>query len=595
MRAFYVLLLALVAAGSTKADLGEIDTFEVIDSTETTITLQWTITASDQNPIKYTVVEDAFISTDVQCGDVCQHKFEYLQPCTEHQFEVTAFYMVNGAPESTNPSQLTGSTKGAAPDAPTSLVSVDHNHNVDLTWVPPADVACLDHWQVCYRLKGTTNDTCETTNLESITLHGLDKCAEMVSSIRGVTPGGVYGKTLPGNFKMGYGDPSEVRDLVVGLVTNNTVELKWNNPLTNPKCVQKYSIDYGQSSRTKTLADASYDNHATISDLQGCTNYDFEVAPVSESEFQAAPVIVSAETLESAPLEITDIKVETDNSGSIIVNWTPNAEDNCQFTWKVCYHDETNPGDECFLTEGENGENYEIQINIEACTKYDVGVSGVSPSGLIGNFLYGSVRTWDAKPSAVQSLTVEQTDVNLIEISFMEPADNAKCVAGYDVATTDLSNGKSMKPHHSKSMNAHHDDYLTDLEACSEYEITVTAYTRTDGVVSDAVSVTASTKEGPVSGPREFGTHDNEVTETSIALVWYEPSDNHRCTGSYTLSWTGASDGSVEITEVSYQVIHTVTGLVCGGEYDFTLEVSSKDGQAGTDGPITYHTATLPC
>ncbi|CAL4112875.1 unnamed protein product, partial [Meganyctiphanes norvegica] len=97
MRVFSMLLLTLVAAESSKADLCEIDTFQIINQTETSLTIEWTLSQCDQPPVIYTLVEDNFISTDVQCQAPCQHSFEYLDPCTGHVFSVTPCYIVNGA------------------------------------------------------------------------------------------------------------------------------------------------------------------------------------------------------------------------------------------------------------------------------------------------------------------------------------------------------------------------------------------------------------------------------------------------------------------------------------------------------------------
>jgi len=391
---------------------------------------------------------------------------------------------------------------------------------------------------------------------------------------------------------MGYGDPSEVRDLVVGTIGETTVELKCNDPLQNPLCVDKYSIDYGEtnniSMKSLKVKNGGYDNHATISDLQGCTIYDFDVSPISQDGVNGVIVRVTAETLETYPLPIGDISVTYDESGLIDIIWSTNQEDKCQATWKICYHDELNPGDTCFLEDGADGENYRIQINPDFCVKYDVGVAGVSPSGMIGEFSWDFAWTQDAQPGPVQNLALGQVDTNSIEFTYTDPAENANCVTGYDVQITDL-NDKSIR-----ALNQDHDDFLTDLEACTEYEISVSAYTRT-GLTSTPEIISASTGEGPVSAPRSFGVHDGEVTDTTITLVWYEALTNSRCTGSYTLSWTGSSDGSVVIDQATYQVIQIVEGLTCGGTYDFTLEVFSVNAGASSEGPVTITASTLPC
>jgi len=587
MRCFYILLLTLVAAGLSQADLGEIDDFYVVSNTEESITVGWTLGPSDEDPVKYHVAMDNFFESDETCTAPCEHTFEMLKPCSDHGFTVQAFYWINDAPVPTKEVALNGSTQGAAPDAPTKLVAIDYNHNVDLSWTPPENVDCVDHWQVCYHLDGTVNKTCVTTNLESITLSGLDKCANMKAEVRGVTPDGVKGNPLFGGFDMGYGDPSDVRNLVVGKVTNSTVELKWDVPITNPLCVDKYDIVWGPVD--KRLGQAkTHDHHATISDLFGCTNYSFGVSPVvtENPDYEGGIQTVTAETDESYPLEISDLQITYDRDPDrIFITWAPNTKDNCTLNWKICYNDEINPGDTCFIDDGSDGEFYEISLQLEACTKYDVGVAGVSPNGLTGNFTYISIWTWDEIPSEVQNLQVENVDVNLIEISYDDPAQNARCVDYYDVTIDD---GET-----TRTMNTHHDDFFTDLEACTPYEIGVTAITR-QGYNSSTATCQATTSEGPVSAPRSFGIHDNEKTETSINLIWYEPEDNSKCTGSYTLTWTGTSDGSVNIPGGAYQIIHTVDALECDGEYDFELEATSISG-VGSGSPVKYHETTLPC
>ncbi|CAL4249229.1 unnamed protein product, partial [Meganyctiphanes norvegica] len=99
--------------------------FKVTGQSDTYIDLEWTIGPSDMTVGKYTLVVDAFLSNDIPCPtEVCTYRVQYLSACSEHTFDLTPHYLVDGADTPTNTSTIKGNTEFALPEAPRDLTAV---------------------------------------------------------------------------------------------------------------------------------------------------------------------------------------------------------------------------------------------------------------------------------------------------------------------------------------------------------------------------------------------------------------------------------------------------------------------------------------
>ncbi|CAL4110199.1 unnamed protein product, partial [Meganyctiphanes norvegica] len=296
------------------------------------------------------------------------------------------------------------------------------------------------------------------------------------------------------------------------------------------------------------------------------------------------------------PMDISEISLSTNNHGDIVIEWNSNENDNCAYEYTLCYYDEVNPSETCITVPGGGGggggggdgghHNFTLD-QLNPCTIYDIGIGGLSPGGLQGNLTFNSTISGDRAPSEVQNLAISSVDIHQVEISYDEPKNFAQCVREYDIAITDLDGFGLKQIHHVRPTI---DNIFTDLLACTNYMISVAAVSPS-GLTSKSVAVTTKTGEDTPSEPRSFEVE--AASCNSLDLVWYQPTDNKRCAGNYTLSWTD-TDGSHADTVPSYgfQIKYPVMGLQGNTSFDFTLVAVSP---SGVNSASTTLTAATEC
>jgi len=601
--AYFCFLAAAMTMAS--ADLGEILYFNVTGSTDTYIDLEWGIGPSDMTVGKYTLVVDAFLSNDVPCPNpVCSYRVQYLSACSVHNFDITPHYLIDGVDTPVSTVSTTGNTEFALPEAPKDLVAVEGSMDccMNVTWSPPANKDCVGAYKVCYRLEGTENTYCNTTVDTEIVISGLELCSVYQFTVVGLTPDGDEGPSVQIDKKSANGMPGPVLNCNVTLAEAEMVKISWDTPVENPRCIERYSIEFGETHNSlktidyypedfETLDD--YEHHATVSDLSGCTNYTFEVFAVAVSDDFGEKVIRYAETEESMPLNIDDVRLSTNSDGDIVVEWISNENDNCAFEYTLCYHDEVHPTETCITVPGGGGggggggdgghNNYTLQ-QLEPCTVYDIGIAGLTPGGMQGNLTYNATISGDKAPSPVQNLAIDSVDVHQVQISYDEPANYAQCVREYDIAVTDLDGFGKKEQHPVPTI----DNIFTDLLACTNYKISVAAVSPS-GLTSQSKSVTTVTGEDTPSEPQNF---QLELAScNSLSLIWYQPTDNKRCAQQYQLTWTDTNGANTRITNsTSFQVKDTVMDLAGDTSFDFTLVALTPLGTSSTSATLTAAT-----
>jgi len=588
-------------------DLGEISYFNVTGQSDTWIDLEWGIGPSDMTVGKYTLTVDDFLSNDVPCpAPVCTYRVQYLTACSEHKFDLTPHYLVDGVDTPTTTVTINGNTEFALPEAVENLYATNGNGSsgMNISWTEPFNKNCVDSYKVCYRLEGTEDTSCETTTETNILISDLQLCSAYHFTVVGVTPDGDEGASVEVKEHTAYGMPGKVRNCEVTLATDDMVTINWDTPHKNPLCIERYSIEFGETHDRKminyspdmeSLDGPDFEHHATISDLLGCTNYTFEVFAVSKTDEFGEKVTQYAETAESYPLDITDIILTTNDAGDIIVEWTSNENDRCSFDFTLCYHDEINPGETCFTVPGGGGgggggggdgghHNFTIS-QLDPCTLYDVGIGGLSPGGLHGNLTYNSSLSGDHAPGEVRNLKVDSVDITEVQISYDEPQNFPQCVREYDIAVTDLD-GFGLKEH--RRVDPFIENVFTDLLACTNYQISVQAVSP-GGLVSKPVAVETKTEEDTPSEPRTF--EAESALCNSLSLVWYQPLDHKRCAVQYQLTWTDTNgDNSKIITSSDFQIKYTVDGLEGDTSFDFTLVALTPSGAVSPSASLTAAT-----
>ncbi|KAG7160511.1 Neogenin-like 1 [Homarus americanus] len=388
--------------------------------------------------------------------------------------------------------------------------------------------------------------------------------------------------------------PGPPQGVVVGVTTDSTIELKWNDPAINPLCVQDYSITYGEvvSDSRQVLAsilniniegDEHFDRHANIGPLLACTNYTIEIKSINKAGTESTPVLKNAATNETDPLPPPFIVVDPSSPDTIDVRWGKNEGDRCVGHYVICWNDGIHPADQC---EDAFGGNITI-TDLLACTHYDVTIEVVTPGGIHSKDVTNSTYTFDIAPGAVSDLQVTDVHKNELTISFDPPTVNGQCVKEYDIHVIDLDSQVTMTRLGGPETI---ENFITGLHSCTNYEIKVRSVSSTEKA-SEWLTVQNRTQDDIPSKPQQLGMYDS--TSSSISLEWYKPSLNPNCASKYTLTWQDSQGHSAHVTvndQGTFKQRYTVNGLKTCETYTFNLLAESS---AGKSNPARYKQSTL--
>ncbi|XP_071525807.1 protein sidekick homolog [Panulirus ornatus] len=585
MRGIIAYLAAALALCSAQ-NLGHIENLQQTNNGKDFITLEWDFVEGDTTYVlhKYTLLTDNDFSEDIRCpASHCKHDVEYLPACSSHYFELTPHFddPATGGDVLGDTVNTNGNTADDIPGAPSNLAIVEDNDvQTTVQWNPPTDFPkCVDHYSVCFRLDEEDDTVCYTASDTSLaTSDPLQSCGLYHVTVTPVTPSGAQGSPLEETINVRDGVPGQPEDVVVGLITKETIELKWNNPHTNPLCVFRYAITYGKTHSRVVSSPAvgrEYQHHATISPLDPCSNYTIDIVAVNKAELSSPSVTRFAATMETEPDAPPTITLDPSGTDTIDVSWGANEDDRCAGHFEICWLDGVHMVEICenITTGGDN--NFTI-TDLLPCSRYNIVITVVSPGGLTSIPTGNTTSTQDVTPSPVVNLKVASTGVNELTVNFEPPKNNPQCVRGYEIDVFD-QDLKMLQTH--REVTPYMDISVTDLKACTHYLVKVRSVSPT-GRRSGWRQVTTKTSDDTPSAPQVFGI--SGFTKTSISLQWFQPEINPRCTSLYMLHWEGDGNaGNVEIPRGSdWKVTHTVTGLTACVPYTFTLKAKSSTGES---------------
>ncbi|XP_042237341.1 tyrosine-protein phosphatase Lar-like [Homarus americanus] len=486
------LYLAAVALCSAQ-DFGHIENLQVT-SGDGSITLEWDFVAGDPTYKlhKYTILTDNDFSTDLRCPAAhCTTIIDYLDACKEHTFDVTPVFddTVNGGSVNGDTSSISGFTNDLPPSSPSNLrVLSEDDSGTTLQWdAPTKNPICVQSYKVCYRLDKDPTPTCETTEDTTITLAGLQACGEYHVTVTPVTPSDTEGPQLEQDVTTRDGVPGTPQDVKVGITTQSTIELEWNDPAINPLCVQDYSITYGEVESRRRFSyhqvedfGDDYDHHANIGPLEPCTEYLINITSIGKKGQESVSISKQAATNDTEPLPPKYVVVDTTSEDSIEVSWAENEADRCIGFYIICWNDDQSAVETCVNVTDTSGK-YTI-TDLLACTHYDVSITVVTPGGIHSETVRNFTNTGEAAPGHVEGLSVVEVHPTSLKVYFEEPNSNPQCVAGYDIMEIDLDHNA----HTTRRLNDKYRlDTITGLEPCTDYEIKVRAFSKTGQYVSD--------------------------------------------------------------------------------------------------------------
>nr|XP_045609993.1 phosphatidylinositol phosphatase PTPRQ-like [Procambarus clarkii] len=587
--------LAAVLAVCAAAVPGHIENFQQTGSGDGEIVLEWDFVEGDYPLHKYTIVTDSDFSNDVRCtASHCSYTVTYLEACKAHKFDLIPMFdnPADGTIFQGDVATTTGYTADTPPSAATNVVVVSEGDTgTTIQWdAPEVNSACVESYKVCAKeLEETLETNCQTVDTTSVTMAFMQGCGNYEVTVTPLTPSGNEGPAATETVTTKEGVPGPPRDVVVGITTDSTIELKWNDPLINPLCVHDYTITYGAitdevTRNSREMSEDEYDHHATIGPLDACTNYSIEISSISESGINSAPVLKFANTNETAPQTPSLVVLDPSNPESIDVSWD-SPKDACAASFVICWYDGIHPVEECEEVPS-NTDNFTI-TGLLPCSNYQVTITSVTPGGIEGVPTADSTTTQDVEPGPVKNLMLTEIHENAVRLSFEPPETNPQCVKEYDIRVIDQDMSRVTVP---KLNGDPVVDLITGLEACTNYLFKVRAITKTNKE-SPWSEVYNRTSDATPSEPQQFGLES--ATTTSITLHWFQPATNTRCVTEYLLSWQGANNevGTMTVTDItSFKNEVTVDGLNPCEKYTFNLSAISAIGESHV---LTFTQSTI--
>lgn len=590
MKCILLYFVAIVTACAAE-DLGHVENFVISDVGQGYVELSWDFVEGNSSyPLhKYSLTTDSDLTTQFKCtSPTCSRIVDYLDACVEHVFDLTPIFSTPTDDEMEGtPVTTTGYTTDDLPGAVSNIqVTADTDDGTSLKWDPPTEnTECVDAYDVCFRLIGDSETRCVETNSAIVTMKDLSACATYEVTVTPLTPSDLQGEPLKIDITTRDGVPGEPQNVEVGLVTPETIQLLWDDPIVNPLCLDKFLIYIGETTTriVKPAQGKTHDHQFTFSPLFPCANYTIDICSANAAEETSDKVIRHASTDQTNPLAPPTVTVTPDGPNSIEVNWGDNENDRCAGGFVVCWMDGVHPVEQCQEVGG-GGDNSLIIHDLLPCSNYDVSVTVVSPDGTFeSNVTTNSSSTPDVRPGPVVDLQVTDVSTDQLTVACQPPEVDPQCVK--EVITRVINEDQ-------KSLRAvkktQFEETITGLQACTNYRVLVTTKSPS-GLESEEREVSSKTLDDVPSEPQAFEV--TEVTTTSITLQWFQPATNPNCAYEYILTWQDDTDSdTITLNDIStFKVLYTVEGLKPCTEHTFTIHAESPAG-AGPNATVMYTT-----
>ncbi|XP_075944930.1 receptor-type tyrosine-protein phosphatase eta-like [Anarhichas minor] len=438
-----------------------------------------------------------------------------------------------------------------------------------------------------------------------------------------------------------YTRPYPVTMLRQTEITTNAVTLEWKQP--ENKSHYSYLLETTNGSFNKS--EVVLNKHdATITGLLSGSNYSFTVTTQTADGTQAAPVTVSYFT---RPYSIRGLKPETLNTTAVRLVWTKPLEYKSEYTYRVkttgCGSQNTTlAGEVAEISALTPGTNCTFCVFVRAADGIE-GEASCTSQYTEPEAVQPSISSWGSNSSILVSWAeplgkVEQYKVYLnststaSEVVMLDSTntsflfDNLSAGRVYTAVVTTFSgpfNASSdfitnatfpnppgpimVESQTVKSINftwsspegMDHDQYnfsvssfngsflirnnwflLNNLQSGSSSNISVV----TVGVLnykSTAVTAENYTRPYPVTMLRQ-----TEITTNAVTLEWKQPENKSHY--SYLLETTNGSFNKSEVVLNKHNA--TITGLLSGSNYSFTVTTQTADGTQAAPVTVSYFT-----
>ncbi|CAL4128076.1 unnamed protein product, partial [Meganyctiphanes norvegica] len=360
--------------------------------------------------------------------------------------------------------------------------------------------------------------------------------------------------------------PGKITKVTSKNVSPYSLEVNWSKPLDNFSPINDYTVVWTNVYSGEELEDISPEPPYNITGLTPCTTYTISVIGYNYVGNGKPSDIVTLTTGKDVPGKSTNVNVKNVPPYSLQVDWRLPMDNPCSITSYTVIWTNISGGEE------EEGNVTEPPYNITgltACTDYTITVIAYTEKGPGTPSDSVNLTTGNEVPGKSNNVTIKSITPHSLEVEWNQPLDNACSITSYTVICADSSGGAEQKG------NVTEPPYnITGLTACTDYTITVIAYTeKGPGTPSDSVNLTTGNE---VPGKSNNVTIKS-ITPHSLEVEWNQPLDNACSITSYTVICADSSGGAEQkgnVTEPPYNI----TGLTACTDYTITVIAYTEKG-----------------
>ncbi|XP_056399931.1 receptor-type tyrosine-protein phosphatase H isoform X2 [Hyla sarda] len=425
----------------------------ILTKSETTVTLQWTLSQDpNNNTYTYTVeVRGPNVSNLLNTTSNSEVVRDLL-PGVNYNFTVFAVTK-NGVRSQPSITVTATTVPSHVTDLKVTSISSD---SVTLSWMFSSDSNSNSY---NYTVSdGVTNQTVHGTN--TATIQNLKPGTEYNFTVYAVTPNGVQSK--PSNVVTVTTKPNIVQGVTILTVSETTVTLQWTLSQDPNNKTYTYTVDV-QGPMFSNISNVM-GNIEVVRNLLPGVDYNFTVFAVTKNGvISQSSITVTTTTMPNAPGNLQGIAV---NVSEIYINWTaPNDVNKNLYDYKVTWVD---------AEAIQNIASYTTKDTFFYTTSLFPGhLYNITVKSVIKNTASVNAEIYTAtQPISIQRLSASEVNNTSVTLSWIIPTYPNSVKTGYRV--TVYLNGKNI----SEVETTDEKYVVNNLEPGNVYRISVESYVR---------------------------------------------------------------------------------------------------------------------
>ncbi|XP_078511157.1 receptor-type tyrosine-protein phosphatase H [Lissotriton helveticus] len=564
-----------------------VSNFIVVNSSETSLTLQWTVPNDTyQNKYSYKVMasptQNETFQSNVPGGGQQRGTIQNLSPGTSYDLGI---YSITA-----NDIQSTLMTIPVATTTPSpvSNFSVINRNETSLTlqWTVPTDQN-----QTSYTYMVVVVGTMKNATFAS----NVDGGAQQTGVISGLNPGVPYNLSITSNTADGVMSnavtikdattmPSPVSNFNVINRNGTSLALQWTVPTDPNQTNYTYMVVVVGTMENVTFASnvgGGAQQTGVISGLNPGVPYNLSITSNTANGVMSTAVTIKDAT--TMPSPVSNFSVINRNETSLTLQWTvPTDQNQTSYTYTVVVvgtmKNVTFPS-----SVGGGAQQTGIISGLNPGVPYNLSITSNTANGVMSTAV--TIKDATTMPSPVSNFSVINRNETSLTLQWTVPTDQTQTSYTYTVVV--VGTMKNVTFPSSVGGGAQQTGIISGLNPGVSYNLNITSNTA-NGVMSTAVNIKdATTMPSPVSN---FSVINRN--ETSLTLLWMVPTDQTQTSYTYTVVVVGTMKNVTFPSSVSGGAQQTgiISGLNPGVSYNLNITSNTANGVMST--AVTIKDAT---